>query len=468
MYIKLPCAVRSSVCIKPPVSEPVCVYKILCAKAVLSRTLLPKISPSNFHAFLLAKLSPNYFHGFPSVQHAVSLPPSETLRKLYLHGFIPSSYFRNFIRSPPAKFPRAISTASSRLASGLAPSLRNFPKLFPQAISTASSRPASGLVPSQRTFPKLFSTVLSRPASGRAPSKRNFPKLFPRLHPFLHPVSLPPSEVSPRYFYGFIPSSIRSRFLPAKFFPGISTASSRPASCHAPSQRSFPKLFPRSCPVQHPVSLPPSAVSPGFSTASSRRASGLAPSQRSFPKPFPRLHHVEHPVSLPPSEVSLRRFHGFRPPSIRSRSLPAQFSQGIFTASSGRTSGLAPSQGSFPNYFHSFTRFLNYFHGFIPSSIRLPPSAVSPSHFPKLFSLLHPVEHPVSLPPSENFPKRFPRLHPVEHRVLLPKRSFPKAISTASSRPASGLAPSQRSFPKYPPGFIPSSIRSRSFPAKFP
>ena len=489
------------------------------------------------------------------VEHPVSLPPS-AVSPSYFHGFIPSS-IRS--RSLPAKFPQAISTASSRRASGLAPSQRSFPKLFPQAISTASSRRASGLAPSQRSFPKLF----------------------PRLHPVEHPVSLPPSAVfpsyfhgfipssirsrslptqfsqaiSPRYFHGFIPSSIRSRSLPAQFPQAISTASSRPSGL-APSQRSFPKLF---------------------STLLSRPASGLAPSQRSFPKLFPRLHPVQHPVSLPPSEISSSYFHGFIPSSIRSRSLPAQFSQAISTASSRSASGLAPSL--FPRLHHvqhpvslpPSAVSPSYLHGFIPSGLALPPSEVSPSYFHgfipsirsrslpakfpqaifhafvpssirsrslpakfpqaistassrpasglapsqrnflKLFPRLHPVQHPVSLPPSEVSPSYFPRF-PVQHTVSLPpsevspsyfhdfipssirSRSlpakFPQAISTASSRPASGLAPSQRNFLKLfprlhpvqhpvslPPsevslsyfhGFIPSSIHSRSLPAKFP
>ena len=210
-----------------------------------------------------------------------------------------------------------------------------------------------------------------------------------------------PQAISPSYFHGFIPSSIRSRSLPAKFPQAISTASSRPASGLAPSQRSFPKRFPRLHPVEHPVSLPPSEVSPSY-----------------FPKLFTRLHPVEHPDSLPPSEVSPSDFHGFIPSSIRSRSLPAKFPQAIIsTASSRPASGLAPSQRSFP----------------------------------KRFPRLHPVEHPVSLPPSEvspsYFPKLFPRLHPVEHPVSLP----PSEVS-----------------PSYFHGFIPSSIRSRSLPAKFP
>ena len=275
----------------------------------------------------------------------------------------------------------------------------------------------------------------SRPASGLAPSQRNFPKLFPRLHPVEHLVSLPPSAIFPSYFHGFIPSSIRSRSLPAKSPQAISTASSRPsglassqrsfpklfstllsrpASGLAPSQRSFPKLFPRLHPVQHPVSLPPAAkFSRAISTGSSRPASGLAPSQRSFLKLFPRLHPVQHPVSLPPSEVSLSYFHGFIPSSIHSRSLPAKFPQAISTASSRPASGLAPSQ----------------------------------RNFPKLFPRLHPV-HPVSLPPSAVSPSDFHGFIPSSIRSRSLPAKFPQAISTASSRPASGLAPSQRSFPK--------------------
>ena len=398
---------------------------------------------------------PSYFHGFiPSSIRSRSVP-AQFPQAISTASSRRASGLASSQRSFPKLFPQAISTASSRRASGLAPSPRNFPKptapsrrasglapsqrsfpkLFPEAISTASSRRASGLAPSQRSFPKLFSTLLSRPASGLAPSQRSFPKLFPRLHPVQHPVSLPPA---------------------AKFPRAISTGSSRPASGLAPSQRSFPKLFPRLHPVQHPVSLPPSEVSPSYfprfpvqhtvslppsevspsyfhdfipssirsrslpakfpqaiSTASSRPASGLAPSQRNFLKLFPRLHPVQHPVSLPPSEVSLSYFHGFIPSSIHSRSLPAKFPQAISTASSRPASGLAPSQ----------------------------------HNFPKLFPRLHPV-HPVSLPPSAVSPSDFHGFIPSSIRSRSLPAKFPQAISTASSRPASGLAPSQRSFPK--------------------
>ena len=496
--------------------------------------LFPRLHPVQHPVSLPpSEVSPSYFPRFP-VQHIVSLPPSE-VSPSYFHDFIPSS-IRS--RSLPAKFPQAISTASSRPASGLAPSQRNFPKLFPRLhpVQHPVSLPPSevslsyfhGFIPSSihsrslpAKFPQAISTASSRPASGLAPSQRNFPKLFPRLHP-VHPVSLPPSAVSPSDFHGFIPSSIRSRSLPAKFPQAISTASSRPASG---------------------LTLPPSEVSPSYShMASSRPASGLAPSQRNFPKLFPRLHPVEHLVSLPPSAIFPSYFHGFIPSSIRSRSLPAKSPQAISTAST-RPSDLAPSQRSFPKLFstllsrpasglapsqRSFPKLFPRLHP-VQHPVSLPPAAkfpqaistgssrpasgLAPSQrsFPKLFPRLHPVQHPVSLPPSEVSPSYFPRF-PVQHTVSLPpsevspsyfhdfipssirSRSlpakFPQAISTASSRPASGLAPSQRNFLKLfprlhpvqhpvslPPsevslsyfhGFIPSSIHSRSLPAKFP
>ena len=92
----------------------------------------------------------------------------------------------------------------------------------PTALHSAFPKPFRRLecclAPSQQSSPQAICTV-SSPSSML--SQRSFPKLFPRLHPVEHPVSLPPSEVSPSY---------------------------------------FPKLFPRLHPVEHPVSLPPSAV----------------------------------------------------------------------------------------------------------------------------------------------------------------------------------------------------------------
>ena len=76
--------------------------------------------------------------------------------------------------------------------------------------------------PLHKSYCKLFPL---RPACCLASSQRSSPQLFPLLHPVQHPVSLPPSAVSPSYFHGFIPSSIRSRSLPAKFPQAISPSS---------------------------------------------------------------------------------------------------------------------------------------------------------------------------------------------------------------------------------------------------
>ena len=92
-------------------------------------------SPSSMLSRSLpAKLSASYFHGFLSVQHAVSLPPSEALRKLFAR-------FRNqhAVSLPPSE------------------SLR---KLFPPFPVC----PACYLAPSQRSCPRAISTV-SYPSS---------------------------------------------------------------------------------------------------------------------------------------------------------------------------------------------------------------------------------------------------------------------------------------------------------------
>ena len=89
---------RPACCLAPSQrSSPQAICTVSCPSSMLSRSLP-------------AKLYPSYLHGFLSVQHAVSLPPSEALRKLF----------------PP--FP-------VRPACCLAPSQRS----FPQAICTVSS-----------------------------------------------------------------------------------------------------------------------------------------------------------------------------------------------------------------------------------------------------------------------------------------------------------------------------------------
>ena len=76
---------------------------------------------------LPAKLSASYLHAFMSVQHAVSLPPSEAFPKL---------------------FPRF----RVRPACCIAPSQRS----FPQAISTFRVRPACCIASSQRSSARLL------------------------------------------------------------------------------------------------------------------------------------------------------------------------------------------------------------------------------------------------------------------------------------------------------------------------
>ena len=159
---------------------------------------------------LPAKLSVNYFHGFLSVQHAVSLPPSEAFRKLF------------------ARFP-------IRPACCLAPSQQS----SQQAISTVSS-PSSML---SRSLPAKLSASY--------------------LHGFLsvqHAVSLPPSEALRKLFHVFLSDPACPLAPSQRSFPqAICTVSSPPACCLAPSQRSFPQAI-SSLPPFLPSFLPPRRV----------------------------------------------------------------------------------------------------------------------------------------------------------------------------------------------------------------
>ena len=194
--------------------------------------------------------------------------------------------------NPKAKRHRAnhffLHVGNSTVSSSLRRNLDVFPVAVDQSLHWSSCASVDRLIPSKHPLVDHFMHM----ANG------SFLTSF-----WHHSDTL---AVFPSYFHGFIPSSIRSRSLPAQFPQAISTASSTSSI----RSRSLPAKF-----------------SQAISTASSHRASGLAPSQRSFPKLFPRLHPVEHPVSLPPSAVFPSYFHGFIPSSIRSRSLPAQFSQ---------------------------------------------------------------------------------------------------------------------------------------------
>ena len=364
-------------------------------------TLFP-LRPACCPRSLPAKLSASYFHGFLSVQHAVSLPPSEALRKLYLHGFLS---VQHAVSVPPGEalrklFPRF----PFRPACCLAPSQRSFPQTLVSHPSSMLSRflPAKGLtvsspssmlsrslqaklsasylhgflsvqhavsLPPSVALRKRFPRFCLRPTCLIASSYKASRKLFPRfpvrpaccivplpaklsasyLHGFLSvqlvlSCSLP-EKLSARYLHGFLSSSMLSRSLPAKLsarylhgFLSVQHAVSlppseafpklfqrfplRPACCLAPSQLSASYLH-GFLSVQHAVSLPPrEALRKLFPWLPIRPACCLAPSQRSSPQAISTV-----PVSLPPSEAPRKRyFHGFRPSSMLSRSLPRKLS----------------------------------------------------------------------------------------------------------------------------------------------
>ena len=503
-------------------------------------------SPSSMLSrFLPAKLSATYLHGFLSVQHAVSLPPSEALLNLFPRFplrpgcclapsqqsfpqtictvFSPSSMLS---RSLPAKLSASCLAPSQlsklfprfpiRPACYLAPSQRN----SPQAIFTLSSVQHAVSLPPSEALRNLFARFLLRPTCCLAPSQRTFPKLFPRFS--LRPACcLAPSQwSSPQAIFTVSsPSSMLSRSLPAKLsasyldgFLSVQHAISLPPS---EALRNYFHGFPS---VQLSRSLPaklPASYLHGFLSVQHAVSSSRASSQQSSPQAISTVFvSVQHAVLLPPSEVSSSYFHGIIPSSMLSRSLQAQLSASYLHAffSVQHAVSLPPTEVS-PSYFHGFVP-SSMLSRFLPAqlsvqhAVSLPSSAVSPSYFPRFC----PVQHAVSLPPravsrsyfhgfvpssirSRSLPAKFPQaiFHGFVPSSMLSRSlpaKFPQAISTASSRPASSLAPSQRSFPKLfprlhpvehpvslPPsevspsyfhGFIPSSIWSRSLPAKLP
>ena len=410
-----------------------------------------------------AKLSPSYLHGFLSVQHAVSLPPSEALPKLfarfpvrpacclapsqrsspqaistvsspssmlsrslpaklsasYLHGFLS---VQHAVSLPPSEaLPKLFPRFPVRPACCLAPSQRS----FPQAICTVSFRPACCLAPSQRSSPQAISTV-SSPSSMLS---RSLPAKLSAsyFHGFLsvqHAVSLPPSEAFPSYLHGFL-SVQHAVSLP----PGEASLRSSPqAICtvSCPSSmlsRSLPAKLSASyfhgfLSVQHAVSLPPSeAFRKLFARFPVRPACCLAPSQRSSPQAICTVSYPSSMLSRSlPAKLSPSYLHGFLsvqhavslPPSEAFRKLFPRFPvrPACCLAPSQRSSPQAISTVSSPSSMLSRSLpaklFVSYFHGFLS------------------------VQHAVSLPPSEAFPKLFAR--------------FPV-------RPACCLAPSQRSSP---------------------
>ena len=374
--------VRPACCLAPSQrSSPQAICTVSSPSSMLSRSLP-------------AKLSPSYFHGFLSVQHAVSLPPSEAFRKLfarfpvrpacclappcealpsYLHGFLS---VQHAVSLPPREdLPKLFARFPLRPACCLAPSQRS----SPQAICTVSIRPACCLAPSQRNSPQAICTVSSPSSmlSHSLPAKLST-SYFHRFQSVQHAVSLPPSEALRKLFARF---------------------PLRPACCLAPSQRSSPQAICTVSSRQHAVSLPPAErLRKLFPRFPLRPACCLAPSQQSFPQaicidssPSSMLSRCQHAVSLPPSEA-----------------LPKLFAR--FSIS-------------------------------VQHAVSLPPAKLSESYFLS-------VQHAVSLPPSEALRKLFPRFPVVQHAVSLPpSEAFRKLFARFSIRPACCLAPSQRSSP---------------------
>ena len=208
---------------------------------------------------LPAKLSPSYLHGFLSVQHAVSLPPSEAFRKLFARCPIrPACCLAPSQRS----FPQAICTVSSP-SSMLSRSLPA--KLSPSYLHGFQSVQHAVSLPPSEAFRNLFARFPLRPACCLAPSQRSSPKLFPWFPAVRPACCLAPSQRSSPQAISTVssPSSILSLSLPAKLPQAISMVSS-PSSVLS---RSLPaKLSPS---YFHGFFRPtPSWLPPGRSTRS--------------------------------------------------------------------------------------------------------------------------------------------------------------------------------------------------------
>ena len=359
-------------------SSPQAISTVSCPSSMLSRSLP-------------AKLSASYFHCFLSVQHAVSLPPSEAFRKLFARFPIR----RACCLAPSQRSsPQAICTVSypSSMLSRSLPA-----KLSPSYLHGFLSVQHAVSLPPSEAFRKLFPRFPVRPACCLAPSlQRNSPQAICTVSSPSSTVSLPPSEAFCKLF---------------AWFPV------RPACCLAPSQRSSPQaICTVSCPssmlsrsllaklspsyfhgflsVQHAVSLPPSEDLPKlFPRFPLRPACCLAPSQRSFPQAI--------------STVSC-------PSSMLSRSLPAaKLSASYLHGFQSVQHCLAPSQRSFLQAICMVS---------CPSSMlsRSLPAKLSPSYLHGFLS----VQHAVSLPLSEALPKLFPRF-PLRPACAPSQRSSP-------------------------------------------
>ena len=335
-------------------------------------------SPSSMLSRSLpAKLSVSCFHGFLSVQHAVSLPHSEAVRKLFARFPVrPACCLAPSQRSSP----QAISTAScpSSMLSRSLPA-----KLSASYLHGFLSVQHAASLPPSEPFRKLFARFPTNPACCLAPSQRSSPQA-------ICTVSCPssmlsrslPAKLSPTYFHGFLsvqhavslPPSEAFRKLFARFPVCPALSRSLPAKLSASYLHGFPS-------IQHTVSLPPQAICTVSSPSSMLSRSLPAKLSVSYLHGFLS---VQHAVSLPPSEALRKLFAQFPVRPALSRSLPAKLSA-------------------------------SYLHGFLS------------------------VQYAVSLPPSEALPKLFARFPVRPACCLAPsQRNFPQAISMVSSRPAPG------------------------------
>ena len=474
---------------------------------------------------LSAQLSASYFHGVLSVQNAFSLPPSETLRKLFSRFPLrPACCLASSRRSSPqpiSTVSHPSSMLSRSLPAKLSATIRNLFARFPirpaccLAPSWRSSppvvfRPACCLAPSQLSYPQAICTVsspssmLSRslPAKLSATSLHNcvpssmLSRSLPAklsasyLHGFLsvqHAVRLPPAKLSASYLHDFLSIqhavSLPSSEAPRKLFPRFPL---RPACCLAPSRRSSPQPI---CTVSSPSSMLsrslPATLSPSYlhGFLSVQHAVSLPPS-KALRKLFARLHLVQHAFSLRPSEALRKLFSRFplRPACCLAPSQRTS-SQAISTASSRPCCSMLSR--SLPAKLSA-----SYFHGFlsVQHAVSLPPGEALRNLFARfllrLVCFLAPCQRSSpqaictvsspssmlsrSLPASEALRKLFPRLHSVQHAVSLPpSEALPKLFPRFPLRPACCLAPSQRIFPQAISTVSnPSSMLSRSLPAK--
>ena len=430
-------------------SSPQAISTASCPSRMLSRSLP-------------AKLSASYLHGFLSVQHAVSLPPSEAFRKLFARFPIRPAYC---LAPSQRSFPQAICTVSSP-SSMLSRSLPA--KLSVSYLHGFLSVQLAVSLPPSEALPKLFARFPVRPACCLAPSQRSFPQAICTVS---YPSSMLsrslPAKLSASYFHGFLSVQHAASLPPSEAFRKLfARFPLRPACCLAPSQRSSPQAI---CTVSCPSSMlclaPSQRSSPQAICTASCPSSMLS---RSLPAKLSAsyLHgflSVQHAVSLPPGAALPNLFPRFplRPACCLA---PSQRNspQAIFPRFPVRPACcLAPSQRSFPQAICTVSS---------PSSMlsRSLPAKLSPSYLHGFLS----VQHAVSLPPSEAFRKLFARFPLRPACCLAPsQRSSPQAICTVSS-PSSMLSPSlpaklSASYLHLPflPPFLPSSLPSFSSPS---